>query len=129
MALTEKQAKFVEEYLKTKDATLSAIVAGYAEGSAQSMGCQLLNHPEISSLINPSSTSDQPENFNLAKAMKEADEAYKLAKKNDDPSAMKNASEYKSKLHGMLKDSNKDERNFTINIDVGRVCSKCGHSE
>ena len=128
MALTEKQAKFVEEYLKTKDAYTAAVAAGFSELSARDQGNRLLRHPEISPLIN-NQTEVQSENFNLAKAMKEADEAYKLAKKNDDPSAMKNASEYKSKLHGMLKDSNKDERNFTINIDVGRVCSKCGHSE
>ena len=122
------QTKFVEEYLKTRDSGVAAIAAGYSQKTAVIIGNKLLRHPEISPLIN-NQPEVQSENFNLAKAMKEADEAYKLAKKNDDPSAMKNASEYKSKLHGMLKDSNKDERNFTINIDVGHVCSKCGHSE
>lgn len=42
MALTDKQARFVEEYLVDLNATQAAIRAGYSEGTAQEQGSRLL---------------------------------------------------------------------------------------
>jgi len=45
--LTEKQRKFIKEYLKDPNATQSAIKAGYSETSAYSTGCMLLKNHKI----------------------------------------------------------------------------------
>ena len=47
MALTPRQKTFVENYLKTGNATQAAISAGYAERSARSQGSKLLAMPEV----------------------------------------------------------------------------------
>jgi len=46
--LTEKQRKFIKEYLKSGNATQSAIKAGYSEKSAYSSGAEILNNPGVS---------------------------------------------------------------------------------
>ncbi|MBO4938891.1 MAG: terminase small subunit [Oscillospiraceae bacterium] len=47
MALTEKQARFVAEYLVDLNATQAAIRAGYSEKTAYSIGQRLLKNVEI----------------------------------------------------------------------------------
>lgn len=49
MALTEKQARFVAEYLVDLNATQAAIRAGYSEKTAYSIGQRLLKNVEIQS--------------------------------------------------------------------------------
>lgn len=51
MALTDKQARFVEEYLVDLNATQAAIRAGYSEGTAHSIGSENLGKPEIAQAI------------------------------------------------------------------------------
>lgn len=51
MALTDKQARFVEEYLVDLNATQAAIRAGYSENTAHSIGHENLSKPEIVSAI------------------------------------------------------------------------------
>lgn len=45
--LNQKQKKFVDEYIKTGNATQSAIKAGYSEKTAYSIGQRLLKNVEI----------------------------------------------------------------------------------
>lgn len=45
--LNERQKKFVREYIKTNNATQSAISAGYSKKTAYSMGQRLLKNVEI----------------------------------------------------------------------------------
>lgn len=47
MALTEKQKKFVDEYLIDLNATQAAIRAGYSEKTARSVGAENLTKPDI----------------------------------------------------------------------------------
>jgi phage terminase small subunit len=47
MALTDKQAKFVDEYLIDFNATQAAIRAGYAKNSAKQQGSRLLTNDDI----------------------------------------------------------------------------------
>ena len=47
MTLTNKQARFVEEYLRDFNATQAAIRAGYSEKTAYSIGWENLRKPEI----------------------------------------------------------------------------------
>jgi len=49
--LTEKQRRFVEEYLVDFNATQAAIRAGYSEKTAYSQGQRLLKHVEVSADI------------------------------------------------------------------------------
>ena len=49
--LTIKQKKFADEYIKTGNATQSAINAGYSKKSAQQMGAENLLKPVIKSYI------------------------------------------------------------------------------
>jgi phage terminase small subunit len=51
MALTAKQRLFVDEYIKCRNATKAAIVAGYSEKTAYSIGWENLRKPEISNEI------------------------------------------------------------------------------
>ena len=49
--LTEKQKRFVDEYLIDLNATQAAIRAGYSEGTAQQMGSENLSKPVIKKAI------------------------------------------------------------------------------
>lgn len=51
MALTDKQAAFVEEYLTDFNATQAALRAGYSEKSARAIGAENLTKPDISEAI------------------------------------------------------------------------------
>lgn len=51
MALNLKQQRFVAEYLVDKNATQSAIRAGYSAKTAYSQGQRLLKHVEVAELI------------------------------------------------------------------------------
>lgn len=51
MALTEKQKRFIEEYLIDLNATQSAIRAGYSTKTAEQIGFQLLNKTSVSEEI------------------------------------------------------------------------------
>ena len=49
--LTDRQKRFVGEYLITLNSKDAAIRAGYAKKSAAAKGCQLLTHPLVSRVI------------------------------------------------------------------------------
>ena len=49
--MTEKQRRFVEEYLIDLNATQAAIRAGYSPDSARDIGCENLTKPNIKAAI------------------------------------------------------------------------------
>jgi phage terminase small subunit len=51
VALTPKQARFVEEYLVDLNATQAAIRAGYSAATAYSIGHECLKKPEIAAAL------------------------------------------------------------------------------
>lgn len=51
MALTAKQQRFVDEYLKDLNATQAAVRAGYSKNTARQMGTENLSKPVIQSVI------------------------------------------------------------------------------
>jgi phage terminase small subunit len=51
MALTERQKRFVHEYMIDLNAKQAAIRAGYSERGAEVQGCQLLSNPNVAALI------------------------------------------------------------------------------
>lgn len=52
MALNDKQARFVAEYLKDSNATQAAMRAGYSQKTAYAQGCRLLKHAEVQKKLN-----------------------------------------------------------------------------
>lgn len=66
--LTHKQQVFIDEYLKTFNATASAIAAGYSEKTARQAGSENLSKPDIKAEIQA----------RLAEIHMSADEALKL---------------------------------------------------
>ncbi|MER8993532.1 terminase small subunit [Mesorhizobium sp. M0678] len=51
MALTHKQRRFVQEYLRSETATEAALRAGYASSSASVMASRMMDDPEILAAI------------------------------------------------------------------------------
>lgn len=50
--LNKKQLKFVEEYVATRNAKMSAIAAGYSEKTAESQGSRLLSNAKVAVAVN-----------------------------------------------------------------------------
>ncbi len=51
MSLTDKQQRFVEEYLDDLNATQAAVRAGYSEDTARQIGAENLSKPVIADAI------------------------------------------------------------------------------
>ena len=51
MALTQKQKRFCEEYIKTATASASAVAAGYSKKTAGAIGAENLKKPQITAYI------------------------------------------------------------------------------
>lgn len=51
MALTQKQKRFCEEYIKTANASASAVAAGYSRKTAGAIGAENLKKPQIAAYI------------------------------------------------------------------------------
>lgn len=51
VALTQKQKRFCEEYIKTANASASAVAAGYSRKTAGAIGAENLKKPQIAAYI------------------------------------------------------------------------------
>lgn len=51
MALTQKQKRFCEEYIKTANASASAVAAGYSKKTAGAIGAENLKKPQLAAYI------------------------------------------------------------------------------
>ena len=51
MALTDKQQRFIQEYLKDCNATQAAIRAGYSEDCAKQIGSENLSKPDLKEVL------------------------------------------------------------------------------
>lgn len=51
MVLTQKQKRFCEEYIKTANASASAVAAGYSKKTAGAIGAENLKKPQIAAYI------------------------------------------------------------------------------
>ncbi|WP_367651295.1 terminase small subunit [Staphylococcus aureus] len=67
--LTAKQARFVNEYIRTLNVTQSAIKAGYSANSAHVTGCRLLKKPHIKQYIQEQKDKVIDENVLTAKEL------------------------------------------------------------
>lgn len=105
MALTSKQQKFVDEYLKDLNATQAAIRAGYSEKTAYSIGQENLKKPEIKKCIESAQLESSERSMTTVDTVDEMHkEAFRLAKEMGQPSAMTAAAANLAKLHGLIVD-------------------------
>lgn len=51
LSTTQKHQKFVEEYVRTLNATQAALAAGYSKANARNQGWTLLHDPDLSTQI------------------------------------------------------------------------------
>ena len=101
--LTNKQKLFIDYYLKTLNATQSAIKAGYSEKSAHDIGSENLRKPDIKKAINERLEEIQDE---LIADRNEILRLYTAQLRNSDlsPQDRRKSAEALSKVYGMFID-------------------------
>lgn len=131
--LTQKQQRFVDEYIISGNATQAAIKAGYSKKTAQQMGAENLTKPVVKAAIDErnaqieshkiATMTDVMEYLTSVMMGKET-EAVATAKGvyNDVPVGAKDrikAAELIGKRHGAWTDRKEVSGNLDIDIDVG----------
>lgn len=117
--LTDKQQRFVDEYLIDLNATQAAIRAGYSEKTAQQQSSRLLLNVVIQKAIKEGQKEVAKRNgLTIDDILDELEEARKIAKEEGKGAPMVAASMGKAKLLGLIvdKSENKHEGNVNINI-------------
>lgn len=71
LSLTERQRRFCEHYSAIPNATQAAILAGYSERTARSIGAELLTKPDIVDYIKSLSAEADAERIAKAEEVKE----------------------------------------------------------
>ena len=108
--LNERQKKFVREYIKTNNATQSAISAGYSKKTAYSMGQRLLKNVEIKERLEKEQKKNiEKFEFTVEMSYKNLVKAQELALQRKNPLGVSNpdlpsfikAEELKGKLCGL----------------------------
>ncbi len=110
MKLTEKQKRFVVEYIKDYNATQAAIRAGYSEQTAYSQGNRLLKKVEIKKAIKE--LQDEIRKKNIAEAI-EVEEFLSLAmrgKIEEEVVVTENIGDYESRARIIKKQLSAKER-------------------
>lgn len=127
--LNERQKKFVREYIKTNNATQSALSAGYSKKTAYSIGQENLKKPEIAEAIEKQLKKNVErfeytiqDSFNNLKKAQEIALARRnqLGESNPDVQSFIKAEELKGKLCGLYIDKKEisgiDSTPFEIKI-------------
>lgn len=127
--LNERQKKFVREYIKTNNATQSALSAGYSKKTAYSIGQENLKKPEIAEAIEKQLKKNVErfeytiqDSFNNLKKAQEIALARRnqLGESNPDVQSFIKAEELKGKLCGLYIDKKEisgiDNTPFEIKI-------------
>lgn len=103
MALTPKQDRFIQEYLKDLNATQAALRAGYSEKTAYSIGNENLSKPEIAAEIAKRQESIGHENeITVEWILGEMKSTYFEAKREGEYSAANKSLEMLGKYKGMF---------------------------
>ena len=118
-AITLRQQKFVAAYCSGKSARESAILAGYAHGSARNRGNLLLaENPGVQQVVAEYRANlQEATGYNQEKAVAELDAGIAFAMETKNATALARFSELKMKLHGLLdKDRDAGGSSFQNNI-------------
>lgn len=113
--LTDKQAKFVQEYLVDLNATQAAIRAGYSENSAQEIGSENLSKPIIKEAVR-AKQEEHAEHclVSVGTITHELNTAMAMAVKQGDANAFRAIIMSKAKIHGL--EINKNENSGTTTV-------------
>ena len=103
MKLTEKQKRFADYYVKTGNATQSAIKAGYSKNTARFIGNENLTKPNIAEYIKVRNKKLESERIADMTEVKEFWSKV-LRNSNDDMRDRLKASEYLGKTNGAFLD-------------------------
>lgn len=103
MALTPKQDRFIQEYLKDLNATQAAIRAGYSEKTASEVGYENLRKPQIAAEIAKRQDAIGHENeITVEWILGEMKSTYFEAKREGEYSAANKSLEMLGKYKGMF---------------------------
>ena len=106
--LTNKQQRFIDEYLIDLNATQASIRAGYSEDTAAVIGYENLTKPHIQKAIQEAQeASAERSKVTVDEITNMHRSAYKVAKENKQANAMTTAANNLAKLHGLI--INKEE--------------------
>ena len=103
--MTPKQERFAQEYMVDMNATAAAKRAGYSEHTAMEQGYQLLRKPSVHAAVQAAQAELRERTKVSAKSVsQQLQEAYDMAERNGQASAMVQAAMGIAKLHGLLVD-------------------------
>lgn len=118
--ITDKQARFVSEYLIDLNATQAAIRAGYSKKTAAAIGCENLTKPDIASAIIEAKAEAAKRNRITVDAITAMHkEAFDVAKTTGNASAMTTTANNLAKLHGLIIE--KREHKSTLVDDMAQL--------
>lgn len=117
MSLNDQQKKFVRYYVESGRAAESARKAGYSKKNASKASSQMIHeNPKTMVAIEELRTlKSKASNYDLEAAMKEADDAYIVARDDGNAPAMLTATKLKAQLMKILDDKPAGAA-FQINI-------------
>jgi hypothetical protein len=106
---TERQRRFVEEFMRPTagvlNATQAAIRAGYPAGTANRMANRLMKKPRIKAAVEAMRAEIAERSaYTVERAMLELDDAMTFAKATDNASAFTRAVELRARIAGVLVD-------------------------
>lgn len=118
--LTDKQERFVSEYLIDMNATQSAIRAGYSENSASETGYENLRKPQIADAIAIAKRDAAKRNETTVDMIdKMHKQAFTVANTIKQPASMTAAAQNLAKLHGLIVDKSEQVGELKLNIVEG----------
>lgn len=116
MALTAKQQRFVEEYLKDLNATQAAIRAGYSERTASETGYENLRKPQIAEEIEKRQRIYAEESDMTVKWVLQQYRDIILGTKETEPNTARGALDSVAKHLGMFKERIEHSGNIGVTI-------------
>lgn len=119
VVLTDKQQRFVDEYLIDSNATQAAIRAGYSDKTAAVIGAQNLIKLNIAAAIKAGQKDIAKRNgLTIDDILDELEEARKIAKEEGKGAPMVAATMGKAKVLGLLVDKQEIKSEGSISIDI-----------
>lgn len=117
MSLTDKQSRFVDEYLIDFNGTQAAIRAGYSERTAAAQSSRLLTNVKVQAHLKDLQAShSERRQITLDTITDMHLKAFDVAEQTLTPAAMTAAAQNLAKLHGLIVD--KGEMKVTAKHDV-----------
>jgi phage terminase small subunit len=118
--LTDKQSKFISEYLIDLNATQASIRAGYSKETAKQIGSENLSKPAISTAIAEALESGaKRNNVRVDEITRMHRKAFDVGYAQGQASAMTQSAQNLAKLHGLIADKQEQVGDIHLNIIKG----------